>query len=79
MKKKFDVIEYIKSCIKDYEVKGYSKIDLVDAIQIALSKGSWQMHCDGKEAKDNCIKGFDFDGNPQTYYVIDDWCKEEED
>ena len=37
------------------------------------------MHCDGKEVINNSIKGFDFDGNPQTYYVISEWCREEED
>lgn len=24
-------------------------------------------------------KGLDDDGNPQTYYVVSDWCREEED
>ena len=36
------------------------------------------MHCDGKEVINNSIKGFYFNGNPQTYYVVSDWCREEE-
>lgn len=53
MKKKFDIIKYIKGYIKMYD--------------------------DGKEVTNNSIKGFDFDGNPQTYYVVGAWCREEED
>lgn len=79
MKKKFDIIEYIKCYIKMYDDGYYSKTDLIDNLSDTLSKGSWQMHCDGKDVTNNSIKGFDFDGNPQTYYVVSDWCREEED
>lgn len=79
MKKKFDIIRYIKGYIRQYDDGFYSRTDLIDNLSDALSKGSWQMHCDGKEVVNNSIKGFDFDGNPQTYYVIGAWCKEEED
>lgn len=79
MKKKFDIIKYIKTYIKNYDEGGCSKTNLIEDINYAISKGSWQMHCDGKEATNNSIKGFDFDGNPQTYYVISEWCREEED
>ena len=79
MNKKFDIIEYIKTSIKNYDNRCCSKTDLIDTIRNAISKGSWQMHCDGKEVINNSIKGFDFDGNPQTYYVISEWCREEED
>ena len=79
MKKKFDIIQYIKSYIKDYDNRHCSRTDLIDSIQNALSKGSWQMYCDGKEVKNNYIKGFDFDGNQQTYCIVNEWCKEEED
>lgn len=78
MKKKFDIIQYIKGSIAMYERGCGSKTDLIDNISGAISKGSWQMNCDGKEATNNSIKGFDFDGNPQTYYIIDEWCREEE-
>ena len=78
MKKKFDIIEYIKTCIKNYDNRCCSRTDLIDTIRNAISKGSWQMQCDGKEVINNSIKGFDFDGNPQTYYVVSDWCREEE-
>ena len=79
MKKKFDIIEYIKCYIKMYIDSYYSKNNLSDNLSDTLSKGSWQMHCDGKEVINNSIKGFDFNGNPQTYYVVSDWCREEED
>ena len=79
MKKKFDIIEYIKICIKDYDNRCCSRTYLIDTIRNAISKCSWQIHCDGKEVTNNSIKGFDFDGNPQTYYVISEWCREEED
>jgi len=79
MKKKFDIIRYIKGYIKRYDDGFYSKTNLIDNISDAFSKGSWQMHCDGKEVEKNSIKGFDFDGNPQTYYVVGEWCIEEED
>lgn len=80
MKKKFDIIQYIKGSIAMYE-RGYgSKTDLIDNISGAISKGSWQMHCDERVIQDNnTIKGFDFDGNQQTYYIISEWCREEED
>ena len=78
MKKKFDIIQYIKGSIAMYERGCGSKTDLIDNISGAISKGSWQMNCDGKEATNNSIKGFDFDGNPQSYYIIDEWCREEE-
>ena len=79
MKKKFDIIEYIKTCIKNYDDGFYSRTDLIDNLYEVLSKGSWQMHCDGKEVINNSIKGFDFDGNPQIYYVVGAWCRKEED
>lgn len=79
MKKKFDVIRYIKGYIRMYDEGGCSKTDLIDNISSALSNDSWQMHCDGKEVTNNSIKGFDFDGNPQTYYVVGAWCREEQD
>lgn len=78
MKKRFDIIQYIKGSIAMYECGCGSKTDLIDNISGAISKGSWQMNCDGKEATNNSIKGFDFDGNPQTYYIIGEWCREEE-
>lgn len=78
MKKKFDIIKYIKGYIKMYDEGGCSKTDLIDNLSYTLSKGSWPMHCDGKEVTNNSIKGFDFDGNQQTYYVVSEWCKEEE-
>lgn len=77
MKKKFDIIKYIKTCIKNYDEGGCSKTSLIENINYVISKGSWQMHCDGKEVINNSIKGFDFDGNSQTYYVINEWCIEE--
>ena len=77
IKKKFDVVKYIKGCVRMYDEGGCSKTDLIDKLSDALSKGSWQMQCDGKEVVNNSIKGFDFDGNPQTYYVIKEWCIEE--
>lgn len=79
MKKKFDIIRYIQGYIRHYDNGLCSRTDLIDNISGALSRGSWQMHCDGKEVTNNSIKGFDFDGNPQTYYVVSDWCSEEED
>ena len=79
MKKEFDIIEYIKCYIKMYDKGRCSKTDLIDNISDTLSKDSWQMRCDGKEVTNNSIKGFDFDGNQQTYYVVSEWCKEEED
>lgn len=79
MKKKFDIIEYIKCYIKMYDDGYYSKTDLINNLSYTLSKGSWQMHCDCKEVTNNLIKGFDFDGNQKTYYIISDWCREEED
>ena len=79
MKKKFDIIKYIKTCIKNYDEGGSSKTNLIEDTNYAISKGSWQMLCDGKEVTNNSIKGFDFNGNPQTYYVINEWCREEED
>lgn len=79
MKKKFDIIEYIKGYIKMYDEGGCSKNSLIDNLSSTLSKGSWQMHCDGKEVVNNSIKGFDFGGNPQTYYVVGEWRREEED
>lgn len=78
MKKKFDIIKYIKGYIKMYDEGGCSKTDLIDNLSDTLSKGSWQMHCDGKEVINNSIKGFDFNGNPQIYYVVGEWCIEEE-
>lgn len=57
MKKKFDIIQYIKCSIAMYERGCGSKTDLIDNIFGAISKGSWQMHCDGKEVQDsNTIK-----------------------
>lgn len=79
MKKKFDIIKYIKDYIKMYDEGGCSKTDLIDNLSDTLSKGSWQMNCDGKEVTNNSIKGFDFNGNPQTYYTVDAWCREEGD
>ena len=79
MKKKFDIIKYIKTCIKNYDEGGCSKTNLIEDIHYAIFKGSWQMNCDGKEVINNSIKGFDFDGNSQTYCVINQWCREEED
>ena len=79
MKKKFDIIKYIKGYIRQYDDGFYSRTDLIDNISDAFSKGSWQMCCDGKEVTHNSIKGFDFDGNQQTYYVVGEWCIEEED
>ena len=79
MKKKFDIIKYIKGYIKMYDDGLCSKTDLIDNLSYTLSKGSWQMHCDGKEMINNYIKVFDSNGNPQTYCVVDDWCIEEED
>lgn len=79
MKKKFDIIKYIKGYIKMYDDGFCSKTDLIDNLSDTISKCSWQMHCDGKEVTNNSIKGFDFNGNPQTYYVVGDWCIEEED
>lgn len=79
MKKKFDIIKYIKDYIKMYDEGGCSKTDLIDNLSDTFSKGSWQMHCDGKEVINNSIKGFDFGGNTQTYYVVGAWCIEEED
>lgn len=79
MKNKFDIIKYIKDCIKMYDEGHRSRTDLIDNLSYTLSKGSWQMHCDGKDVTNNSIKGFDFSGNPQTYYVVDAWCIEEED
>lgn len=78
MKKRFDIIRYIKTCIKNYDDGGCSKTNLIEDIHCAISKGSWQMNCDGKETTNNSIKGFDFNGNPQTYYVVGAWCRGEE-
>ena len=78
MKKKFDIIKYIKTCIKNYDEGSCSKTNLIKDINHAISKDSWQMQCDGKEVTNDSIKGFDFNGNLQTYYVINEWCVEEE-
>ena len=53
-------MEYIKCYIKMYDDGYYSKTDLIDNLSDTISKGSWQMHCDGKEVTNNSIKGFDF-------------------
>ena len=60
MNKKFDIIEYIKTSIKNYDNRCCSKTDLIDTIRNAIFKGSWQIHCDGKEVINNSIKVFDF-------------------
>ena len=48
MKKKFDIIEYtkkcIKKCIKKYDSGYYSKTDLIDNLSDTLSKGSWHLN-----------------------------------
>lgn len=79
MKKKFDIIKYIKDYIKMYDDGFCSKTDLIDNLSDTFFKGSWQMLCDGKEVTNDSIKGFDFNGNPQTYYVAGAWCIKEED
>lgn len=38
MKKKFDIIKYIKTCIKNYDEGGCSKTNLIEDINYAISK-----------------------------------------
>lgn len=78
MKKKFDIIKFIKNYIKMYDEGFYSRTSLINYLPYVLSEDSWQMQCDGKEVTNNSVEGLDLHGNPQTYYVVSDWCREEE-
>lgn len=44
MKKKFDIIKYIKGYIKMYDDGFCSKTDLIDNLSDTISKGSWQWY-----------------------------------
>ena len=79
MKKKFDIIKYTALLIKWYENGYSSRNDTIDMLINTFENKSWQLQCENKEIDIRReIEGFDLKGNRQKYYILDAWCREEE-